>query len=227
MKTIHPGNQDARAEILQRVRQRVALVRTEDDNKRRHAAEAWINARQRGPQPDWREEGLQKRFLRQLALMSCTVERVASAADAPAAVERYLATNELGREAVVNPALGHLKWQEAGLTVSLRAALGTDRVGITGCCAAVAETGTLMLVSGPETPPSVSLLPETHVAVLAAAAIVPTLEEALGRLRTLFPAMPPAINFISGPSRTADIEQTLVLGAHGPCRVHVVLLSDQ
>lgn len=227
MKTIRPGNQEARTEILQRVRQRVALVRTDGADRRRHAAEAWINARQRGPQPDWREEGLQERFLRQLALMSCTVERVASAGDVPAAVERYLAANELGREAVVNPALGCLKWQEAGLTVSLRAAQGTDRVGITDCCAAVAETGTLMLVSGPETPPSVSLLPETHVAVLVAGAIVPTLEDALGRLRTLFPVMPPAINFISGPSRTADIEQTLVLGAHGPCRVHVVLLSDQ
>jgi len=68
-----------------------------------------------------------------------------------------------------------------------------------------------------------SLLPETHVALVMSENLVPSLEDAFDRLRRDFPTMPPAVNFISGPSRTADIEQTIVLGAHGPCRVHVVL----
>jgi L-lactate dehydrogenase complex protein LldG len=82
-----------------------------------------------------------------------------------------------------------------------------------------------MTLSGAATPPSVSLLPETHVAVLRRARVVRSMEQAWDLLRAEHPALPRAVNFISGPSRTADIEQTLVLGAHGPYRVHIVLVG--
>ena len=82
-----------------------------------------------------------------------------------------------------------------------------------------------MLLSGPDTPATVSLLPETHVAIVAASRIVPAMEDAWRLLRTEGGGLPRAVNFISGPSRTGDIEQTLVLGAHGPYRVHVVLVK--
>jgi L-lactate dehydrogenase complex protein LldG len=98
-------------------------------------------------------------------------------------------------------------------------------VGITGAFCAIAETGTLMLLSGPRMPGATSLLPETHVAIVRTGRIVRGMEDAWALLRSEHPAMPRAVNFISGPSRTADIEQTLVLGAHGPYRVHVVLVS--
>jgi L-lactate dehydrogenase complex protein LldG len=84
-----------------------------------------------------------------------------------------------------------------------------------------------MLLSGPDTPASVSLLPETHIAIVPASRIVATMEDAFALLRAERPgALPRSVNFVSGPSRTGDIEQTIVLGAHGPCRVHIVIVGE-
>jgi L-lactate dehydrogenase complex protein LldG len=83
-----------------------------------------------------------------------------------------------------------------------------------------------MTLSGVATPPTVSLLPETHVALVPCARIVPSMEDAWALLRREHGTLPRAVNFISGPSRTADIEQTVTLGAHGPYRVHVVLIQS-
>jgi L-lactate dehydrogenase complex protein LldG len=96
-------------------------------------------------------------------------------------------------------------------------------VGITGAFCAIAETGTLMTVSGRETPATVSLLPETHIAVVRSSRIVRGMEEAWQLARDELGRLPRSVNFISGPSRTADIEQTVTVGAHGPYRVHVVI----
>ena len=87
------------------------------------------------------------------------------------------------------------------------------------------ETGTLVTLSGPQTPPTVSLLPETHIAVVRASRVVRAMEDAWALVREAG-GMPRAVNFISGPSRTADIEQTVTLGAHGPYRVHIVLVGE-
>jgi L-lactate dehydrogenase complex protein LldG len=120
---------------------------------------------------------------------------------------------------------GH-PWAEAGIALEGRGAVDADLVGVTGCYCALAETGTLMLLSGAATPGSVSLLPETHIAVVAASRIVAGMEDAWNLARTEHGKLPRAVNFISGPSRTGDIEQTIVLGAHGPYRVHVVLVTQ-
>jgi L-lactate dehydrogenase complex protein LldG len=109
------------------------------------------------------------------------------------------------------------------MAVESRAARDTDPVGITGAFCAIAETGTLMTVTGPDMPATLSLLPETHVAVVRMSRIVPGMEEAWLLLRDELTEPPRAVTFISGPSRTADIEQTVTLGAHGPYRVHVIL----
>ena len=68
------------------------------------------------------------------------------------------------------------------------------------------------------------MLPETHVAVVNTACIVTHMEDAFALAREAFGQLPRAINFVSGPSRTADIDQTIVLGAHGPSRVHIILV---
>ena len=81
------------------------------------------------------------------------------------------------------------------------------------------------MVSGRDTPASASLLPETHIAVVPLARVVPHMEDAWDLMRAELGQLPRAVNYISGPSRTADIEQTLVLGAHGPYRVHIVLVG--
>ena len=164
--------------------------------------------------------------------LSTTVDRVASRSDVPGAVARYLEQNKLPRDAVCWPELLELEWEAAGINVEGRAAGGSDLVGITSAYCAIAETGTLMTLSGPRTPATTSLLPETHIAVVPAGRIVEGMEDAWNLLRTEHAAthagstafMPRAVNFISGPSRTADIEQTIVLGVHGPYRVHIVLV---
>ena len=78
---------------------------------------------------------------------------------------------------------------------------------------------------GAATPTASALLPDTHVAIVRAERIVSGLEEAFGHVRSELGRMPRALNFISGPSRTGDIEQTIVLGAHGPFRVHLLVVG--
>jgi L-lactate dehydrogenase complex protein LldG len=154
-----------------------------------------------------------------------TTDRVAALAGAPAAVAKYLEARELPRVGCVWPQLAGLDWRGAGLTLEARAAKDEDAIGVTGVFSAIAETGTLMLCSGADTPASVSLLPETHVALVPIGRIVPFMEDAWDLARAELGRLPRAVNFISGPSRTADIEQTIVLGAHGPYRVHIVLVG--
>ncbi len=110
----------------------------------------------------------------------------------------------------------------------LREINGAAEIGLTGVDLAVAETGTLVLLSGAGRPRSTSLLPEYHVAVLDRRALVETLEQA-GVMLEAWHADPArmsggAINFITGPSRTADIELTLTRGVHGPREVHAIFI---
>ena len=212
----------ARDEIRQRVK---AGVGKSDLPGRRTAAEAWLAALARGPQPAPMAD-LAGRFATKAETLASTVDSVAGPNAAPAAVARYLLAGDLGRQAVITPELAGLDWAASGLDVAARAAVDADLVGISGCFCGIAETGTLMLLSGPQTPATVSLLPETHIALVRGSRIVATMEDAFALLRAEHGALPRAINFISGPSRTGDIEQTIVLGAHGPCRVHLILLAD-
>jgi L-lactate dehydrogenase complex protein LldG len=167
------------------------------------------------------------RFCERSLALSSTVDRVATRADVPAAVARYLAAGALPTVAVCWPELADLAWSAAGLTVAARAAGGDDLLGITGAYCAIAETGTLMLLSGAQTAATTSLLPETHIAVVPAARVVADMEAGFALLRTEHGELPRAVNFVSGPSRTGDIEQTIVLGAHGPYRVHLIIINAE
>jgi len=145
--------------------------------------------------------------------------------EVPAVVASYLREHQLPLHAVCWPSLSKLDWATAGVSVEIRAAQGDDLIGMNEAFCALAETGTLMLLSGPGTPAAVSLLPETHVALLPVSRIVARMEDAWALLRKERGSLPRAVNFVSGPSRTADIEQTVTLGAHGPYRVLIVLVS--
>lgn len=118
-----------------------------------------------------------------------------------------------------------LPWREAGLALEPRPTEGHDALGVTGCFCAIAETGTLVFLTAAETPTATFLLPETHVAIVRADQVVPGMEDAFALVRRDRPHWPRAINLVSGPSRTGDIEQTIVLGAHGPRRLHIVLIG--
>ena len=212
----------AREEILQRVRTGLGKG---DAAARRAVAEAAMNHPARGPQPRIAGD-LAQRFASKAQYLASSVERVDSPAQAPVAVARYLLAQGLPPQAVVSGEVAGLDWREAGLEVAERVAVDADKTGISGCFCAIAETGTLLLLSGPQTPGSVSLLPETHIAIVPLGRIVATMEDAFALLRTEHCKLPRAVNFISGPSRTGDIEQTIVLGAHGPCRVHLILVGE-
>jgi L-lactate dehydrogenase complex protein LldG len=159
--------------------------------------------------------------------VQASVARVALA-DVPGEVARYLATENLAAEFVMapDPALDGIPWHERPLLRIRRGrAEASDAVALTPCFAAIAETGTLMLVSGPETPTTLNFLPDTHIVVVHADQVVACYEDGFDRLRAAGAELPRAINFITGPSRTGDIEQKIELGAHGPRRLHIVLVE--
>lgn len=212
----------SREAILARIRARQGKRATASDAEREgvraHIAAHPESARPRG------DGDLTARFREQAHKASTTLDEAATLADVPAAVARYLAAARLPLQAVCWAEFETLDWRGAGMAVEARAARDGDPVGITGAFCAIAETGTLVTLSGLRTPATVSLLPDTHIAVLRASRVVRGMEEAWQLLRAEFGAPPRAVNFISGPSRTADIEQTVTLGAHGPFRVHVILL---
>jgi L-lactate dehydrogenase complex protein LldG len=162
-----------------------------------------------------------------------TVERVAGLADVPQAVAAYLASENLPADLVAapDPALDAIPWADRPLLRLRRGkAEGSDKVSVTPAFAAVAETGTLMLVSGPQNPTTLNFLPDNHIVVLRADQVVASYEDGWTLLRerqaaTGDPALPRTVNFITGPSRTGDIEQRMQLGAHGPRRLHIVLVD--
>ncbi len=172
------------------------------------------------------EKDLIKRFEEQARRLASDVQHAATITEVPAVIARYLRAQQLPLQGVCWLGLAPCDWRGAGLDMQARASSGNDMVGITSVFLGIAETGTLMLLSGSRTPATVSLLPETHVAVIENERIVATMEDAWDRLRVEHHELPRAVNFISGPSRTADIEQTVTLGAHGPYRVLIIMIGD-
>lgn len=120
-----------------------------------------------------------------------------------------------------------LDW--AGLDVAFGRGEGDDRAGLSLAYAGVAETGTLVMRSCPASPTTLNFLPDLHMVVLREEDLTANYEDVWAKLRAAAepdqPVLPRTINWITGPSRTADIEQTLLLGAHGPRRL-VILLID-
>lgn len=172
-------------------------------------------------------------FVAMSEAVQTTVARVAKDIDIPGEVARYLAAENLPAELRMAPdaSLDALPWRERPLlNIRPGKAEPGDAVSLTPCVAAIAETGTLMLVSGEATPTTLNFLPDTHIVVLRAHQVVAGYEDGWDLLRQRPgggpQALPRAVNFITGPSRTGDIEQKIELGAHGPRRLHVILVDD-
>ena len=160
---------------------------------------------------------------------SATVARVGDAEAVPAAVADYLRSQNLPARLRLgeDPLLNGLSWTRTQIAMKHGASDGTDAVGLSHAVAGVAETGTLILTSGSDNPTTINFLPDTHVVVLKAAEIVGDYETAWKVIRAVHGkgAMPRTVNMVTGPSRSADIEQTLLLGAHGPRRLHIVVVG--
>ena len=158
-----------------------------------------------------------------------SVTRVADRDAVPGAVADYLAAQNLPGSLIMapHPELREIPWSARPLLdIREGGRKAADAVSVQHGFAGIAETGTLMLPSAPERPVTLNLLADTEIAVLRASAIVGAYEEAWDKLRTEIGGMPRNVMLITGPSRSADIEQTLELGAHGPRRLHVILVED-
>jgi L-lactate dehydrogenase complex protein LldG len=184
---------------------------------------------QRAQVPHAEQLELMEAMLKEL---KATVVRLADEAAVPQAIADYLKNENLPPKLRLAPRddLRRLPWGgQPLLEVEEGIAEATDATSLTGVFAAIAETGTLMMASGPQAPVTLNFLPENHIVVLRASQVTGTYEEAWQRLRAQLgkDVMPRAVNMITGPSRTGDIEQTILLGAHGPRRLHVLLVDDR
>lgn len=221
----------ARTQILSGIRR--SLRRGELSGEARTAAEARLAEPPRGPSvargqlPQAEKVAL---FCQWAETLNATVARVA-AAEVPGEVSAYLARNNLPATVAMapSPLLEGYDWSsQKMLSIRRGRAQGSDQVSVTGAFAGIAETGTVVMASGPDHPVTLNLLPDTHVVVLREADIVGGYEDVWQRLRARYgrDRMPRTVNTITGPSRTGDIEQTIELGAHGPRRMHILVVRD-
>lgn len=177
------------------------------------------------------QRGLTDLFETYAGAVGATVARIKTLDAVPEAVANFLAQHNLPAEIAMapDPLLERAPWaQRPLLKIRKGPSDGRDAVSVSAAFAGIAETGTLMLASGPGSPTTLNFLPETHIVVVPAGRLVGPMEEAWSRLRSAHGdgKMPRTVNFITGPSRTADIEQTILTGAHGPRRLHVVIVED-
>ncbi|WAP69289.1 LutC/YkgG family protein [Jiella pelagia] len=168
-------------------------------------------------------------FIRMATKADATVTRLDAASGIPEEVAAYLrernlpAAIRMGRD----PRLAGLDFSGTALGVTTGPSEGDDLSSLSHAVGAIAETGTLVLTSGPDNPTSLNFLPEYHIVVLDAADVAGDMEAVLARLRQTHGkgTMPRSVNFVTGPSRSADIEQTLLLGAHGPRSLHILVVG--
>jgi L-lactate dehydrogenase complex protein LldG len=183
---------------------------------------------ERGQLPDRERVAL---FLMMAEKLSATVERVKTADAVPEAVAAYLRQHNLPARLRMGAdrRLARMPWdKQRALEVKAGASDGDDAAGVSHATAGIAESGTLLLTSGSDNPTTINFLPEHHIVVIDAADIEGDLEAALANVRKAYGKgkMPRTVNLISGPSRSADIEQKLVLGAHGPRALHVIVVGE-
>lgn len=161
---------------------------------------------------------------------AATIDHLPSADDVPGAVAAYLRGRNLPPTILRggDARLAALPWaREPNLDVWIGASDGRQLAGLSHAFAGVAESGTLVMLSGPDNPSTLNLLPDHHLVVVDAADVAADYESVWTRVRERFGpgVMPRTVNWITGPSRSADIEQTLLLGAHGPRSLHVLLVG--
>lgn len=169
-------------------------------------------------------------FKKMVVAAAGTVDHLPDGAAVPGAVAAYLRSRNLPLSILrgQDPRLAALPWsEEPALDVWIGPSDGRQLAGLSHAFAGIAESGTAVMVSGPDNPSTLNLLPDHHLIVLRADDVLGTYEAGWERLRAAYGAgiMPRTVNWITGPSRSADIEQTLLLGAHGPRSVHVLLVG--
>jgi len=176
-----------------------------------------------GPRPAFAGDVVE-RFVAKMLEKSATLVRIGSLAEVGTEVARFVTSVNAAPRLCVSKALAAIIWP-AGFEVQHRAAVREDQTSVTPCFAAVAESGGIVTLSGPDTPSTLNFVPDNHIVIVHAAQVVRHFEDVWTQWRATGQPMPRTVNIISGPSRTADIEQTIQLGAHGPRRLHILLVT--
>lgn len=222
----------ARAEIFANIKR--ALEVTGKEAPRRRSAEDRLHHAPQGVIPARGQGDAAARlalFRDEAERVSADVTELGSAQLIPAAIATWLRDRNLPARLRCgsDPYLTALSWAATGLDVETGRAAPSDLVCVSHAFSAVAETGTLVLVSGGDNPTTLNFLPDTHIVVLNAADIVGDYESVWQKLRETYgkALMPRTVNFITGPSRSADIGHSLLLGAHGPRTLHIIVVSDE
>jgi L-lactate utilization protein LutC len=214
---------NSREAILSRIRD--ALGRSGSEAPNRDALRERTARHARHIEPVFSEPP-EQRFQQKLEAAAATFTRVDVTGAVAAEFERYLAEHELPQKLVISgdPLIESIAWP-ASFDIAQRVPSGDDLIGVTTALYGIAETGTLMLVSGETRPISLNFLPDYHIVVIRREQLVARMEDAWDGLRQQPGGMPRTVNFISGPSKTADIEQTVEYGAHGPRCLHVIMVG--
>lgn len=222
----------SRADILGNIRR--GLNRSQDDSQRQQTVANRLAAKANNLIPG----RAQLPFTEQVELFKAmATEAVAelieldSLEQVPQACADWLSSHSFNQLiSASNMELSQLDWsplEQQQISRSERVAQAGDIASLTLSFAGIAETGTLMLHSGEHSPTTLNFLPDNHLVVLRRSAIVGVYEEAWKKLREQFSeALPRTVNMITGPSRSADIEQKLQMGAHGPKKLIILLIND-
>lgn len=218
---------DQRAQILGRIRGAVG-----DDQARAAAVRARLSGHGRNLVPERGQvtgEAARVAFTNRMGANAGTVQHLGGVLEIFPAIAAYLRAQSV---------TGPLRLQPDPLLCGLdRAPLAPwevregvpqpdDATGVSVAFAGIAETGSLFVHSGGTAPTLMNFLPENHIAILPSCRLVGALEDGWDRLRRARNnQMPRAVNLISGPSRSADIAMTMIMGAHGPKRLHVLMVD--
>jgi L-lactate dehydrogenase complex protein LldG len=221
----------AKSNVLARLR--ASLQVPADDCARKAAVEARLKLAPNGVIPARAQLPVKAQaelFVAMADKFSATVTCVKSAKYVPTAVSDYLRSKNLPSRAAIgsDPRLAAMPWhKEMNLDLKSGPSDGTDETGISHAFGAIAETGTLVMTSGADNPTTLNFLPENHIVVLDAASIKGDLETIIENIRKAYGkgVMPRTVNLITGPSRSGDIEQKIILGAHGPRALHIILVG--
>jgi L-lactate dehydrogenase complex protein LldG len=223
---------EARSEILANIRRSLGVGGTEPE--RRLAVSVRLAGAAPGVIPARaRAEGQERiaRFKAEAEAAQASVAEVIADADVPAEVARFLRESNVPAKLRMggDARLAAMPWGETLLEIAYGASDGHDLAAVSHAAGGAAETGTLMLTSGPDNPTTLNFLPDYHIVVIRAGDISGDLEGFWRALRATYGRgrMPRTVNLVTGPSRSGDIEQKLLLGAHGPRRLHVIIVNPR
>lgn len=221
----------ARDDIFANIRRSLGV--TGKEAPRRSAVEERLERAPKGVIPERAQLPADERlklFRKMAEATFASIDIAHTSADVPEKIAAYLRDNNLPATLRMGAdlRLKVMPWQQTTLDISHGPSDGRDLNAVSYAFGGVAETGTLAMTSGDANPTTLNFLPDNHIVVINAKDVCGDYEELWGRLRFAHGKgeMPRTVNWITGPSRSADIEQTLLLGAHGPRKLHIVIVES-